>query len=222
MKCMKYGVVGFSGRMGKEIINVFTDAGHELVLKSDALGTERGGRPDVILDFSSSAALPVTIALCEGYAAPLIAGTTALGDADLTALKTLSEKVAVVQSFNFATGVTLLRMIMRDYAPLLESWDLEIEETHHNKKKDAPSGTAILLRDATGRKNAPTHSMRIGGVPGDHSLRFGNEGEILTFAHRALSRGVFAIGALSAAAFAVEAKPGFYTFEDVLNKGRKV
>ncbi|GHS93241.1 4-hydroxy-tetrahydrodipicolinate reductase [Synergistales bacterium] len=219
---LKYGVVGFSGRMGKEIISVFEAVGHELVMKSDALGTERLGRPDVILDFSSRAALANTIALCFEYGAPLISGTTALREEDLAALKKLGEKTAVVQSFNFATGVTLLRMIMRDYAPLLESWDLEIEETHHNKKKDAPSGTAILLRDATGRKDAPTHSLRLGCVPGDHSLRFGNDGEILTFAHRALSRGVFAIGALSAAVFAAEAKPGFYTFEDVLNKGRGV
>jgi 4-hydroxy-tetrahydrodipicolinate reductase len=218
VKELKYGVVGSSGRMGREIARVFGEAGHRLVLTSDVSGTECAERPEVIADFSSPAALPTAVALCEEHGAALVAGTTSLSDGHEAALKRLSGQVPVVRSFNFAAGVTVLKMILRDYAPLLADWDLEIVETHHNKKKDAPSGTAILLREAAGRP-AVTHSLRLGGVPGDHAVCFANDGEILTLSHRALSRGVFALGALRAALFASKAPPGFYTFEDVL-RGR--
>jgi len=97
---------------------------------------------------------------------------------------------------------------------------VEICETHHNKKKDAPSGTAILLRDALGR-DCPAHSLRMGGVPGDHSVIFASEGELFSLTHRAISRSVFAYGALRAAEFAAAAQPGFYSFEEVLTCGRK-
>jgi len=95
-----------------------------------------------------------------------------------------------------------------------------MSETHHSRKKDAPSGTAILLREALGR-DCPTHSLRMGGVPGDHTVFFANEGEVFTLTHRAISRSVFALGALRAAEFAAGAKPGFYSFEEVLTCGRK-
>jgi 4-hydroxy-tetrahydrodipicolinate reductase len=216
---MKYGIVGYSGRMGQEIEKHFGAAGHELVLTADVAGTECKGKPEVIVDFSSPSALAGTAELCGTHGAALVAGTTALSEEHLASLRKLGEKIAVVQSFNFAAGVNVLKMILREYAPLLSDWDAEIEETHHNKKKDAPSGTAILLREATGR-DIPAHSLRLGGVPGDHTVHFANDGEVLSFTHRALSRGVFALGALRAALFASKARPGFYTFEDVLRQSR--
>ncbi|MDR1622062.1 MAG: 4-hydroxy-tetrahydrodipicolinate reductase [Synergistaceae bacterium] len=212
---MKYGIVGCSGRMGQEIAKLFGGSGHELVLTSDLSKTECKAKPEVLVDFSSHAALAKTVELCEAHAAALVVGTTALGEEHFALLRELGKKTAVVQSFNFATGVNVLKMILQDYAPLLSDWDLEIEEVHHNKKKDAPSGTAILLREATGRP-CPTHSLRLGGVPGDHSVHFANDGEVLSLTHRALSRGVFALGALRAALFAADAEKGLYTFEDVL------
>ena len=217
---MKYGIVGYTGRMGQEIAKAFEAAGHLLVLTTDIAGTECKEKPDLIVDFSSHAALDGTVVLCEKYDAALVVGTTALNDQHIERLRRLGLLHPVVQSFNFATGVNVLKMILRDYAPLLSDWDLEIVEAHHNKKKDAPSGTAILLRDATGR-DCPTHSLRIGGIPGDHAAYFANEGEVLTLAHRALARNVFALGALRAAVFAHSAKVGFYTFEDVLRHGRQ-
>ena len=218
-KILKYGIIGRSGRMGREIESVFSQAGHEVVLSSDLAGMECWGKPEVLMDFSSHAALAGTMELCRAHGAALVIGTTALGGEHLAALKTLGGETAVVQSFNFATGVNVLKMVLRDYAPLLADWDMEIEETHHNKKKDAPSGTAILLREAAGR-DCPTHSLRLGGVPGDHIAHFANEGEVLSFTHRALSRTVFALGALRAALFAAGAEKGFYTFEDVLRGTR--
>ena len=157
----------------------------------------------------------MTIGACERFRAACVVGTTALGDGDLAALRDLATRVPVVQSFNFSQGVTILKMMLRSFAPLLAGWDAEIVETHHNKKKDAPSGTAILLGKAVGR-DCPTHSLRLGGVPGDHSVVFANDGEVLELSHRAISRSVFALGALRAAEFALRAKPGYYTFEEVI------
>ncbi len=217
---MKYGIVGSRGRMGTEIARVFDAAGHERVLTANAGGVECLERPEAIVDFSSHAALPATAALCRSHRCGLVVGTTALEDEHFASLRELGSEVPVVQSFNFATGVNLLALILNDCAPFLSDWDMEIVETHHNRKKDAPSGTALLLRDAAGR-NGPTHSLRLGGVPGDHSVHFGNDGEVLTFTHRALNRSVFALGALRAAEFVRTAGPGFYTFRDVLKNCRE-
>ena len=210
---MRYGVVGAGGRMGQELLKVF--AAHECVYAADVDGVRETGAPQVVLDFSSPKALPVTIGACERFRAACVVGTTALGDGDLAALRDLATRVPVVQSFNFSQGVTILKMMLRSFAPLLAGWDAEIVETHHNKKKDAPSGTAILLGKAVGR-DCPTHSLRLGGVPGDHSVVFANDGEVLELSHRAISRSVFALGALRAAEFALRAKPGYYTFEEVI------
>ena len=215
---MRYGLVGASGRMGGEIRKAF--AAHELCFALDMNGETSTGAPEALVDFSLPAAFAGTLEIVRRFSCPLVIGTTGLSAEQLGALKSLGESVAVVQSFNFAAGVTLMKMMLRDFAPLFADWDIEICETHHNKKKDAPSGTAILLRDATGR-DCPAHSLRMGGVPGDHTVFFANEGEVLSLTHRAISRGVFALGALKAAEFAVGATPGFYTFEEVLSCGRK-
>jgi 4-hydroxy-tetrahydrodipicolinate reductase len=161
-----------------------------------------------------------TLAICARHKAALVIGTTALGEDDFAALREYGKSAPVVQSYNFATGVNVLKMILRDYAALFDGWDLEIVESHHNKKKDAPSGTAVLLRDAAGR-DCPTHSLRLGGVPGDHAVVYANDGEVVTFSHRAIARNVFAIGTLRAALFAASAPPGFYTFEDVLKQSQR-
>jgi len=210
---MRYGVVGSNGRMGQELLKVF--AAHECVYAADVDGVRETGAPQVVLDFSSPKALPVTIGVCERFKAACVVGTTALGDGDLAALRDLATRVPVVQSFNFSQGVTILKMMLRSFAPLLAGWDVEITETHHNKKKDAPAGPAILRGKAGGR-DCPTHSLRLGGVPGDHSVVFANDGEVLELSHRAISRSVFALGALRAAEFALRAKPGYYTFEEVI------
>ena len=215
---MRYGLVGASGRMGGEVRKAF--AAHELTFTLDVGGETIDAAPQVLLDFSLPAAFPATVAVARRFACPLVIGTTGLSAEQLGELRTLGEQTAVVQSFNFATGVTLLKMMLREFAPLFSDWDVEISETHHNKKKDAPSGTAILFREATGR-NCPTHSLRLGGIPGDHTVCYANEGEVLTLMHRALSRSVFALGALKAAEFAVSAAPGFYSFEEVLSCGLK-
>lgn len=211
---MRYGLVGSTGRMGQEIQKAFVD--HTLCLTVSYEGSwSDGGKPDVIMDFSNPSCLPETVRLCREHGAALVIGTTGLKDSDFEMLRELARQVAVVQSYNFSIGINALKIILANYSKFFEDWDLEIVEIHHNKKKDAPSGTAIMLQNATGRP-CPMHSLRIGGVPGDHNVIFSNEGEVLSFNHRAISRSVFAYGALRAAEFAATAKPGLYSFEEVL------
>jgi len=204
--------------MGKEIIEVFK--GHDLVLEVNDTGIFRHGEPEVIVDFSNREVLKTTIELAAQFGAGVVIGTTALSQSDFATLKTLSEKVPVVQSYNFSTGINILKMILREFSPLLEGFEAEVIETHHSGKKDAPSGTALMLKDATGR-DLPIHSLRVGGVPGDHSIVFANEGEVIEITHRAISRKVFAIGALTAARFCLEHEKGFYSFEEVIKWTQK-
>ncbi|KAF2960454.1 4-hydroxy-tetrahydrodipicolinate reductase [Thermotoga sp. 38H-to] len=215
---MKYGIVGYSGRMGQEIHKVFSEKGHELVLKVDVNGIEELDSPDVMIDFSSPEALPKTVELCKKYRVGLVLGTTALKEIHFQMLRELSKEVPVVQAYNFSIGINVLKRFLSELVKVLEDWDVEIVETHHRFKKDAPSGTAILLESALG-KSVPIHSLRVGGVPGDHVVVFGNIGETIEIKHRAISRTVFAIGALKAAEFLVGKDPGMYSFEEVIFGG---
>ncbi|PIE54669.1 MAG: 4-hydroxy-tetrahydrodipicolinate reductase [Dethiosulfovibrio peptidovorans] len=210
---MKYGIMGASGRMGKELLKVFGP--ENCVLSVSLEGEDVRGEPQVMLDFSRPQALARSVELCERYGAALVVGTTALDEKHFEMLQELARWVPVVQGYNFSMGIGILREILRQYAPALSEWDAEVVEAHHVHKVDAPSGTAIRLGEAVGRE-CPTHSLRLGGVPGDHSVIFANQGEVLSFSHRAVSRGVFALGALKAAAFALEQDPGFYCFEEVV------
>jgi 4-hydroxy-tetrahydrodipicolinate reductase len=147
-----------------------------------------------------------------------------------------------VKSGNFSLGVNLLAMLVEDAARRLAAsdWDIEILEMHHRRKVDAPSGTALMLGRAAARGrgeaeeslHAPTARMgltgprprggvgfaalRGGGVVGDHSVIFAAEDETLTFSHSARDRSLFARGALTAAAWVADAKPGLYDMRDVL------
>ncbi|MCL1874951.1 MAG: 4-hydroxy-tetrahydrodipicolinate reductase [Synergistaceae bacterium] len=221
---MNYGIIGYSGRMGHEIMSIFDGAGHTSVLLADENGMQaKSEKPDVIVNFALPASLDVTIELCNEHKSSLVIGTTGLKNEHMEKLAKLSENTPVIQSFNFATGINILKMMLREFSSMMSDWDSEIVEIHHNKKKDAPSGTAILLRDAilagdSKRKEYNIHALRIGGVPGDHTVEFSNDGEVLSFSHRAISRTVFAIGALKAAGFALSASPGLYSYEDVLKK----
>ncbi|PLV60249.1 4-hydroxy-tetrahydrodipicolinate reductase [Thermotoga sp. KOL6] len=215
---MKYGIVGFSGRMGQEIQKVFSEKGHELVLKVDVNGVEEIGSPEVIVDFSSPEALTTTVNLCRKYKSGLVLGTTGLTDEHFKLLKELSNEIPVVQAYNFSIGINVLKKFLAEISKILTDWDVEIVETHHRFKKDAPSGTAILLKEALD-KEITIHSLRIGGVPGDHVVVFGNIGETIEIKHRAISRTVFAIGALKAAEFVVNRRAGLYSFEEVLFGG---
>lgn len=216
---MRYGVVGFSGRMGKEVIETFNERGHELVYRLDVEREIVDGEPQVILDFSRPEAVEKTVEACRKFRSALVIGTTGLGEKELKMIEELSKDVPVIQSYNFSVGIHVMRKIVKLLNDILKDWDVEIVEAHHRFKKDAPSGTALLLKRAMGRE-VPVHSIRAGGIPGDHLVIFGDVGEVLEVKHRALSRKTFALGALKAAEFLLKVgKPGMYDFEEVIFGG---
>ncbi len=190
---------------------------------------------DVAIDFSYPGNLELILESAVRRALPLVIGTTGLSPEQGAAIAAASAAIPIVWAENFSTGVTVLRRLARQATEALgEDFDIEIVETHHNQKADAPSGTAkALLRSVDpegayarvyGREGRPgargreigVHSLRGGTVAGEHSVRFFGAMEEIELRHRADSREIFARGALRAAAFALRAKPGLYNMEDVL------
>ncbi len=216
MSKIKYGIIGASGKMGKEIENVFLEAGNECVFKFDIDGEQKIATPELLIDFSLPMVLSKTIDYVRMFNIPLIIGTTGLSSNQLEQLKKLSEVVPVVQSYNFSIGIQLLLRMIEVIKNDVEDWDIEIEEIHHRFKKDKPSGTAIMIKNAMD-KEVPISSLRLGNVPGIHTVQFGSLGEILKIEHQALSRRTFVDGVLKSANFILQKQNGFYSFKDVIN-----
>ena len=212
---MKYGIIGYSGRMGKEIEQVFSDADHELVFTYDLNGEKKKEKPELLVDFSLPEAFSHTLGYIEEMQIPLVIGTTALSEKDIEALRKLSKQVPIVQSFNFSVGIQMLLKAVDFLQDHLKNWDVEITETHHRFKKDKPSGTAKMIAEVF-PKPVNTTALRLGNVPGDHSVHFGGLGEVISVSHRALSRRTFAEGVLASANFVEGKSGGFFTFTDVL------
>jgi len=200
---------------------------------------------DVLIDVSTAAAAAdhaTKLAKLAKHGGPaLIIGATGFDDEDDAAIAAAAKTIAIVKARNFSLGVTLLAaFVERAAASLGEDWDIEIVEMHHRAKTDAPSGTALLLGEAaadgrdvslsekkairaghgvTGPRETGSigfATLRGGGVVGDHEVRFVAGEEMLTLSHRALDRALFAKGALVAARWAKNAKPGLYDMRDVL------
>lgn len=239
----RIGIIGSKGRMGQAIADAIADAGHEL-----AGGIDVGGDPmalaekaDVLVDFSSPAALEANLEAASSTGVPIVVGTTGLEERHHWLCDHAAETVAVLQTGNTSLGVTLLAHLVREAAARLgDDWDIEIVETHHRMKVDAPSGTALLLGEAaasgrgirlaensergrdgiTGKREPGAigfASLRGGTVAGDHSVLFLSDNERLTLSHMAENRAIFAKGAVRAAGWLIGRKPGRYTMGEVLD-----
>lgn len=193
---------------------------------------------DIIIDFSHPAMLQTVLTLAEGRHLPVIIATTGLSDEQLAAVRALSEKVPVFFSANMSIGVNLLSALVEKAARVLgNDFDIEIVERHHNQKVDAPSGTALMLADAAKaglsfephyvydrhsvrQKREKTEigisSVRAGTIVGEHEVIFGGRDEVITLSHLAMSKEIFAVGALNAAAFLVGKPAGLYSMKDML------
>ena len=193
---------------------------------------------DVIIDFSSPEALETHLNLSLQYTKPLVVGTTGLLPPHHQLITSAAALIPLVVAANMSLGITLLRNFVEKAAHYLdETYDIEITELHHRHKKDAPSGTALLLGQsaAKGRKETldnlkcdhtqaaerKTGSIgfsvqRGGAIIGDHSVHFIGDEEMLEFSHRGLSRTVYAKGALRAAEWVIKQKQGLYSMADVL------
>ncbi len=218
------------GRMGRAIAEaVAADPGF-------AIDPDHG---DVLLDFSSPAALGKSLDRAVAAAIPIVVGTTGLDDLAERRIAAASSEIAVLRAANTSLGVALLADLVERSARILgpDQWDVEIVETHHNRKADAPSGTALHLGDAAkrGRGASPAEergrdgtglkreagaigysAIRGGTAAGDHDVMFLGPGERLILSHRAESRAIFAAGALAAARFLKGQPAGLYTMRDVI------
>lgn len=216
-------ICGARGRMGKTLI-ACAKADPELQLVGEIdLGDDLSqviAGADVVVDFSIREATESVARLAGQHRKALIVGTTGHTAAEKTAALAHMKSAACVWTGNYSTGVNTLFWLSAQVAKIVgDKWDVEIVETHHTAKKDAPSGTAkglqAAIRQAIG-KEAPAHALRIGDVVGEHTVTFGTTGERIELTHRASSREIFARGALRAAKWATEQKPGLYDMQDVL------
>jgi len=237
MENIRVAILG-GGAMGKVLSQMTEEKeGYELVGMVEPLNgetLEALDKPDVVIDFSHPANLDMLCGYCEANGVPAVIATTGLEAQHLAKIDELSGKVPVVFSANYSLGVNVMKRVIAEITPILEdTFDIEIVEMHHNKKLDAPSGTAkMLLAAADGegkydhvygregmRKRGheiAVHTLRGGTVAGEHTVIYAGEDEIIEVKHRAGSKKIFAAGALKAAAFAKEAEVGYYTMEDIL------
>jgi len=228
--------------MGQAIAAAAEAAGAVIVAEldqGDNLAKEIGAC-DAVVDFSHASATDAICRVCLGAGRPLVIGTTGHSNEGRALLEKAAKSLPIVFSPNFSLGVNALFWLTRKAAEILgQDFDLEIVETHHHLKKDAPSGTAkrmaeILceVRNLDYAKNVVhgreglvgersvaeigVHSIRGGDVVGDHTVMFAGRGERLELTHKASSRDTFAAGALRAAKWIVGRSPGLYSMEDVL------
>jgi len=213
---IKYGLIGSTGRLGSEVVNVFKEKNHKLVYEIDIEKEVKNDIPQVLIDCSLPSAFNKVVELVKQFNIPLVIATTGLTENDLQRLKDLSTRVPVAQSFNFSVGIQVLLKLTEIANDVLKDWDIEISETHHRFKKDKPSGTAIMIKDMLASKPVNISSLRLGNVVGDHTVTFGGLGETISITHHAISRRTFAEGILSSAEFVLKKKNGFYSFKEVI------
>ena len=235
---MKILLIG-RGKMGRLIAETAKAAGDEVVAafgKSDLEQLAKLGRvADVVIDFSRPETLPEVCSYIRRTGTPLLSGTTGYTAAEKAQLESLGSAAPVLWSANYSLGIAVFVRALQAVSNVLKpDFDIEITETHHNQKADAPSGTAKALLASVdpdgqytvmhGREGRPgvrgreigMHALRGGTVAGEHSVMFYGPMEEIELRHRADSREIFARGAVRAAQFAAKAKPGLYTIDDVL------
>lgn len=198
---------------------------------------------DVILDFSRAAALSGLISYSKENNKPIVLCTTGYSEEDINLILQSSKDVAIFRSANMSIGINILSNVLKQIAPILyENYDIEIIEKHHNQKVDAPSGTALLLANSIkesledsiefiyGRegnhkrdhKEIGIHAIRGGNIVGDHEVLFAGAGEVIELNHKAISREVFATGALKACEFIAGKAPGLYNMDHMLNLAKNL
>ncbi len=218
MKNINYGLLGSTGKLGKEVQNVFAEQQFQLVYELSLEGETQKEIPQILIDCSLPENFENTITLVKKFNCPLIIATTGLTSTQMETLKTLAETVPVVQSYNYSLGIQILLKLTKEVQKYVNDWDIEISETHHRFKKDKPSGTAIMIRNAVEKEEVNVSSLRLGNVFGEHTISFGGLGEVLSISHSASSRRTFAEGILRSALFLLKKKNGFYSFTDVINE----
>lgn len=196
---------------------------------------------DVVIDFSNASVTDALLDSCEQKGLALVLCTTGLSKEQLKHVERTALFVPVLKSANMSLGVNIVQRLVSEAARLLysEGFDIEIIEKHHRMKTDAPSGTAFMLadtineslensldynldrsktRDRRNKSEIGISAVRGGGIVGEHEVIFAGDNELVSVKHEAFSRGVFATGAVLAAAYLVGRKPGLYNMQDVISQ----
>ncbi|MHC4563234.1 MAG: 4-hydroxy-tetrahydrodipicolinate reductase [Planctomycetota bacterium] len=258
----KIAITGAAGRMGRriaalaieseqfDIVGALETTGNEAVGKDVgdlagagtfgvAVGDQFADDPQVVIDFSLPEGTMQWLPICRQKLIPMVIGTTGLTESQLAEVADSATDIPIVHAANMSVGINVLLKVVAEIAKTLgEDYDIEISETHHRFKKDAPSGTAIALAKsicaATGKDYGDVavlgrggtcprnpgeigmHAVRVGDTVGEHTVHFGNLGETITVGHSAHTRDTFARGALRAAQWVVGKGPRLYSMQDVL------
>ena len=246
---MRIILVGYEGHMGREVracaertenceivagVDPMIPASGDICKKSFA---ECTAEADVIIDFSHHSMTCDLMDFAEANGLPVVLATTGQTEEEKERIREAETKIPVFLAANYSLGIATLTDLVKRAAALYPDGEIEIVEQHHNRKLDAPSGTALALFNAI-REVRPSaeadcgrfgqgkrrkddvgiHAVRMGNIVGIHEVMIGTQNERITLKHEAFSRGVFAEGALKAAAFLAGKKPGHYDMKDLLSE----
>lgn len=247
---IKVLINGCNGKMGQEVIKAIHDNEKFTVL--NGVDKEENPdyifpvytnindikeKPDVIIDFSIPVATMQILEYAKSNKVPIVIATTGLSEEQKQKIKEYSKAIPIFQSANMSYDINLMKRIVAEVAKNLIGTDIEIIETHHNRKVDAPSGTALLLADSINealgnsmeynfnrfqnrekrKKNEiGFSSIRGGNIVGEHTVCFFGENDCLEITHKAYSRGLFAEGALKGAEYIIGKENGYYTMNEII------
>ncbi len=235
---MKVLITGY-GRMGRLIEDTLVKAGDEIAGWIDIENVNELESSekiaDIIMDFSNPSLTDTVVAYSARTGTPLLSGTTNMTPEQHEALARLAQSVPVIWASNYSLGINLFMHILPQVKAVLPDWDIEITETHHNKKVDAPSGTAKSLADVLDpdgeyervygrggncgertKREIGMHALRGGTVTGEHRVDFFGNDEVFEITHKAGSRQILVDGAIAAARKLAESEAGLYTMESLL------
>lgn len=253
MSPVRLAVTGATGRMGRAVIDAAIDRGHDVVLAvnrspdrgsiqdveitdSADVETRLEDRPvDVIVDFTGPESSVRYAEMAADARIPIVVGTTGFDEGQSDRLAAAATRTPLLRAANFSRGIYALQRAVEVAARALPGYNIEVTETHHNAKLDAPSGTAkelLALIDRIRGESEPVHgreghaprqdpevgvhARRAGDITGEHEVLLAANRETLELTHRASDRGVFAAGALDAAEWLVDQDPGYYEFAAVI------
>lgn len=239
-------VNGAAGKMGREVVSLIEKGARNSSLAGKADKYAEGcltslydfdGECDVIIDFSNHLATKELCCFAVERGVPVVIATTGHTEEELDVIKNASKKIPVFLSANMSVGVALLCELAKQTAKLFPDADIEIIEKHHNRKLDAPSGTAIMIADSIKEEKSNAfyvygregqrkrekdeigiHAIRMGDIVGEHEVLIGTDSQTITLKHQAHSRSLFADGALAAAEFIYGKPAGLYNMQSMVQK----
>ena len=245
---LKVIINGCSGKMGRVlskcviddsdlelVCGVSPDNNEDLNFKTYSNFDNIIEKADVVIDFSHHSALDSVLDYCLKTKTPLVIATTGYNNEELEKIYNASKTIPLLHSYNMSLGINLLLRLVKEASKVLDTFDIEIIEKHHNKKVDAPSGTAVMIANAIkevlpsvennyGRygRNAKRkenevgiHAVRGGTIVGEHDVIFAGHDEVVEIKHTAQSKDIFAKGSIVAAKFIVDKNPGYYNMDNI-------